>query len=207
MKTCARCKQQKDPSEFSYHKNTKDNKQPYCRPCVNEYARKPEMKAARDRWRKNNPEKAKAATKRWIQANPERHRANVYKFAKEKKEQYVAIQDRYQTRIPPGVYIVKYMDTVIYVGSARRPQNRMNLHLSSIKTRNNITKVNKLHSFCGYDKSEFTAEVVHNCEPEHLLEWEAHYEEFYNAKANYKRLLPDALTIKEIHARFFGEAK
>ena len=205
MKTCSNCKESKELEQFPKNKKAKDGYQSWCKKCHNDYAKTDVAKAARKKWAKNNPHVLRAACDRWRKANPARHRASIYKFAREKKEEYLAIQDRYQTKIPPGVYVVKYLDTVIYVGSARRPINRMNLHLSTIKTRNNITKVNKLHSFCGYNREDFSAEVVWNCEPEYLIECERVFEQVYNAKANYKRLLPDAMTTKQIHAIFFAK--
>ena len=82
---------------------------------------------------------------------------------------------------------------------------RTNVHLSHIKTRNNITKVNKLFSFCGYNRKDFDYKILEEGKWEDLLKIEAKWEYNLNAKGNYKKLLPDALKLGEIRSRFFGE--
>ena len=73
--------------------------------------------------------------------------------------------------------------------------------MSIIKTSSNITKVNKLFSFLGYDKNNFTWELVEECEPENLFDREKHYQKQLNSKANYKKHFGKVETTKSIIER------
>ena len=59
MKVCRDCGVEKPLDEFTYHPNTKDNRQSYCNPCFNARKRRNEKE-----WRKRNPKKYKAAKRR-----------------------------------------------------------------------------------------------------------------------------------------------
>jgi len=70
MKTCVKCKIEKDLSDFSNNKAKKDGKCVYCRSC---YA------AINKQWRENNPEQDKKIHKKWKQQNIERVRKSRLK--------------------------------------------------------------------------------------------------------------------------------
>lgn len=80
MKTCAKCKQQKQPSDFYASKRFKDGRRTECKQC--------DKKRALD-WHKNNPEKSAANNKEWHERNPEaraRHRKTTYQNNIEKSK-------------------------------------------------------------------------------------------------------------------------
>ena len=97
----------------------------------------------------------------------------------------------YQEAVPPGVYAIYYVNTAIYVGATKHPNRRMNTHFSTITTCNNIGKVNKLHSYYGYKKEDFTFKVIEKCDVDKLLEKEVYWRGKLKTKANYERLFPE----------------
>ena len=205
MKYCSRCKIEKELELFSVSKITKDKKQSWCKLCQKEYAQIPEAKAKRLKWANENRDVLRKACAKWRLKNKGHGAAAVKEYYNTRKADYIAIQDKYQSKIPPSVYAITYLGTVVYIGKAARPLMRVNVHLSHIKTRNNITKVNKLFSFCGYDRKDFDYKILEEGPWENLLKIEAKWEYNLDAKGNYKKLLPDALTLGEIRRRFFGE--
>lgn len=60
MKTCSKCRVEKDESEFSKRVARKDGLQAYCKPCANKNI---------GQWLKANPEKARARVDRWKSIN------------------------------------------------------------------------------------------------------------------------------------------
>lgn len=203
MKTCTKCKIEKSLDEFHKHPTSKDGYQSHCKLCQKElisyyFTQTEKGRAYVKKYREENRDLYRKANRKWQKKNKHKVREWVYKFAKENKEQWIAIQDKYQSRIPPSVYCIKYNDEVIYVGQALKPQNRVNLHISTIKTGNNLTKVNKLHSYLGFDKSAFSYEFLEQCKPDMLHERERYWEEYYNAKGNYKRIFGKVKSINQI---------
>jgi hypothetical protein len=199
-KECTKCKVEKSLNDF--HKHTKGNYQSWCKQCqkdwLNAYWKSPEGKAYSKQYREENREMFRKSARKWQKNNPEKSKQFVYDWYKEKTKEFVAIQDKYQSKIPPSVYCIKYDDEVIYVGKARKPLMRCNVHLSTIKTGTNLTKVNKLHSYCGFDKSRFSYEYLEQGEYDTLLEREAYWEEYYDAKGNYKRIFGKVKSINQI---------
>lgn len=206
MKKCSKCKIEKELNEFHNHPSI--GKQSQCKKCqlewLSEYWKSPRGVAYRKKYYQENKELFAKAGRRWRKLNPKKANQFVYNWYKGNVKQFVATQDKYQSKVPPSVYCIKYDDTVIYVGKARRPLARVNVHLSTIKTDNNITKVNKLHSYCGYDKSRFSYEFLEEGEYDSLLEIERYYEELYDAKGNYKRLFPNVKSLKQIFNEIGG---
>lgn len=66
MKTCSKCKIERDVSDFSPHKLTKDGLNSQCKPCRREAQRV---------YRENNREAQLEATRRWRAADPEHVKA------------------------------------------------------------------------------------------------------------------------------------
>lgn len=201
-KECTRCNVVKPISEFFPHTRGKNKTQSWCKQCqrewINAYFKSDKGKAYIRKYRKENPDKIYESIRRWRKNNPDKSNQFVYNWAKNNKEQFVDIQYKYQSKIPPSVYCIKYNDEVIYVGSSKKPLARCNIHLSTIKTGNNLTKVNKLHSYLGYDKSAFTYEYLEECAPDMLIERERYYEKKYDAKGNYLRIFGKTKTITQL---------
>lgn len=63
MKTCTRCLNRLEFSEFTNDKSRKDGKHPHCRACNS---------AKLKSWREKNPEKANAASALWRNKNPDK---------------------------------------------------------------------------------------------------------------------------------------
>lgn len=206
-KACTQCKQVKPLDLFYDH--IRGRKQSWCKQCqldkLNEYWRSPQGVSYRKQYYSENKEMYANAAKKWVKNNRKKANQFVYSWAKNNTEQYVGIQDKYQSRIPPSVYCIKYDDEVIYVGKARKPQARVNVHLSTIKSGTNLTKVNKLHSYCGFDKSRFSYEYLEQGEYDTLLGIERQYEAMFDAKGNYKRLFGDVKTIGQIQMEVMGK--
>lgn len=202
MRTCTKCKVEKPFTEFYKHSLNKSGYQSQCKQCGNErlkeYYRSPEGKAYQKRWFLANKERHYANVTRWHKKNRKKTNQFVYNWYEKNVDTFVKIQDKYQSKVPPSVYCIKYDDEVIYVGKARKPLARVNVHLSTIKTDNNITKVNKLHSYCDFDKSRFKYEFLEQGEYDSLLERERYWEEYYDAKGNYKRIFGKVKSINQI---------
>lgn len=88
MKTCNRCKKEKELIDFSKHKLAKDQLRSYCKQCANEYAKKyyekniDKVKNYYKSYRKNNQERLKKAHKEWHKENSEKAK----NYAKEYRE-------------------------------------------------------------------------------------------------------------------------
>ena len=207
MKQCSKCKVEKPFTEF--HKHPKAKYQSQCKQCqkdfIKEYLKTPKGIAYRKKYREENKELFAKAAKKWVKNNKEKAHQFVYNWAKNNIEQYVGIQDKYQSKVPPSVYCIKYDDEIIYVGSSKKPLARVNIHLSTIKSATNLTKVNKLHSYCGYDKSRFSYQYLEQGEYDSLLERERYWEEYYDAKGNYKRIFGKVKSIGQIQIEIFGK--
>jgi hypothetical protein len=199
-KCCTQCKQVKSLDLF--YDRTNGRKQSWCKQCqlkqLNDYWKTPEGVAYRKQYYSENKEIYAKAAKKWVKNNRKKANQFVYNWYEQHTEQFVGIQDKYQSKIPPSVYCIKYDDEVIYVGKARKPLARVNVHLSTIKTDNNLSKVNKLHSYCGFDKSRFSYEFLEEGEYDKLLDIERYYENLYDAKGNYKRIFGKVKSINQI---------
>jgi hypothetical protein len=68
MKTCTKCLEAKEITEFSKNYNCSDGLQKYCKKCIAENG---------SRWRKANADRHRSNTASWQKANPEKHRKNV----------------------------------------------------------------------------------------------------------------------------------
>ena len=91
MKTCTKCKQTKQLTEFSKESNHRDGLKSRCKVCVN---------AANKKYRENNREKCRAKSRKYAQNNREKVRASVRKSQKrpEFKKRYNARRrERYHT--------------------------------------------------------------------------------------------------------------
>lgn len=95
MKTCPRCKETKEDTEF--HRNpTTGRLASYCNPCkrVWEKERRKSHKEAYNararEWRKANPDKANAATYKWRRENPDKWQAAYKRWASGNRLEYEA---------------------------------------------------------------------------------------------------------------------
>lgn len=75
MKTCSKCKQEKELSDFYKNKSQKDGYQNCCKACMNtinnnwQKQNKEKAKEFTQEWRKNNSEHVKEVSKKWRQSN------------------------------------------------------------------------------------------------------------------------------------------
>jgi hypothetical protein len=81
MKTCTKCKVEKDFSEFTNRQKSIDGKGSHCKECkkkegeIYRAANKDKVKEARLNYVKSNPDKVKASKLKWQKNNPERVKA------------------------------------------------------------------------------------------------------------------------------------
>lgn len=187
-KKCTKCKTVKELNTINFYQKKEGNYQSWCKSCY----RTPEMNEYRrvklKQWIKDNPEKWKSYYSKYRKNNKEKFNKSIYKWAENNVDNYVEIQKTYQRSIPPGVYCIKYKGEVVYVGATNEPIRRQNVHFSTITTKNNIGKINKLHSFLGYDKANFTFEIVEHCDINELIEKEKYYRIKLKSKENFKRI-------------------
>ena len=176
-----------------------------CKACAKKYYNSPKGKQIRytsqKKYNAKNRGKINAIARAWRKNNPEKYRETVYNCWKNNSDDYVAMQTKYQSKIPPSVYAIKYVDTVIYVGATQHPIRRINTHMSTITTSSNIGKINKLHSFLGYDKKDFTWEVIEECDVKDLFDREKYYQDKLQSKQNFKRIFGKIETTKSIVER------
>lgn len=89
MKTCVKCKIEKDLNDFTNNKAKKDGKCVYCRSC---YA------MVNKEWRKNNPEKDKKIHDRWEKNNIETVRKSRLKYYYKHKEERNNYSKKYRQK-------------------------------------------------------------------------------------------------------------
>lgn len=189
-KLCGRCKQQKPmTSDYFYNAtHTKTGFQAWCKECYKSDEEKAKRKIAQKKWAEKNPGKMSEIVRNWRRRNRSRSNKMIYDWNKNNAEKFLARQKKYQQQEPPGVYAIKYVDDVIYIGATNEPIRRSNIHFSTIKSKNNISKVNKLHSFYGYDKSDFKFEIIEYCDESELFKKEREWRLKLDPKGNYKRI-------------------
>jgi hypothetical protein len=86
------------------------------------------------------------------------------------------------------------------------PLRRQNVHLSTIRTPNNIGKINKLHSFLDYDKKDFKFNLVEQVDDiTQLKTREAYWEYYYQAGYNYTKMFGNVEKTKDIVERIFNK--
>ena len=204
MKTCTKCQETKELTEFHKHPDGKDGLSAQCKSCFYQYTvewrkkNREYFNAYQRDYKAKNPEMFKIAAKKYRDKNKDKINKKVNKWREENTQEFTNIQLNYQSKLPPSVYIIKYRDTVVYVGSSNMPLRRVNCHLSTIKSATNLTAVNKLHSYCGYEKADFTYKIVEECKVEDLLEREKYWENHYDAKTKYNELFSKTPSITEI---------
>lgn len=73
MKTCSKCKKEKELNDFYNHKNSKDGKSNQCKICMTEHRNKPNVrkynKEYMQKLRETNPEKAKETKRKSYRRN------------------------------------------------------------------------------------------------------------------------------------------
>ena len=214
-KQCKECSEIKPIWKFYKSKNVKSGRYNKCKTCMDAYTRQ---------WIKDNPEKRKIHqetgykkhgpayfakhNKKWRESHKDRYNKTVYNWYEKNTDKWVETQYKYQSKIPPSVYIIKYKDIIVYVGSSTKPLRRKNCHFSTITTGTNLSKINKLHSYYGYKKDDFTFELIEEVKDEmDLRAREAYYEYKFNAKANYTKTFGKLVSVKERHEEMFGSHK
>ena len=92
MKTCTKCKEEKELTEFYKNCTAKDGFRPHCKACVSAHAKKykeknPEkVRASHRKYRKNNREKCRAAVMLCHRNNREKYLASKRKWKKKKRK-------------------------------------------------------------------------------------------------------------------------
>jgi hypothetical protein len=111
MKTCSKCGEEKELSEFGKLKLGKNGLRPNCKKCSNNYAKKwrnlhheymsnyysehvEKSNEYMKVWNYENPEKLKEYKKKWAVANPEKNR----KWAVANPEKYLYAQQKYMLK-------------------------------------------------------------------------------------------------------------
>jgi len=97
MKTCKKCKVQKDPSEFSNDRAKKDGLQPKCKACNAEYckANRESILAQKAEYRKANRESILAKQAEYYQENRESLAAKQAEWRQENRESIAAYNAEY----------------------------------------------------------------------------------------------------------------
>lgn len=90
-KICIKCHKEKSIDSFSFNKNRRDGRSPYCRICksiIDKKWRKANSQFALKcaEWTKNNPEKVKAIKRRYYEANKEKTKSAAYRWIIENPE-------------------------------------------------------------------------------------------------------------------------
>lgn len=86
MKTCTKCNEEKELTEFHKASSNRDGLRYWCKPCVAEYkkrhyAENKEAKAEYDRrYRAENKEAKAESNRRWLKENPDIYRRNNAKY-------------------------------------------------------------------------------------------------------------------------------
>ena len=88
MKTCKKCGEVKEVSEFYDHKTTKDGKALTCKKC---------QLTKNYEWKKRNKEKVYKAQKRWASLNKEK--INAYRLKSYLKQRYGVTVEWYETTL------------------------------------------------------------------------------------------------------------
>ena len=203
-KVCTKCKETKTIEEFYNSKNTKDGKTYLCKSCqdaaYNRYriVERDKINNYQRLYQQKNPERVRKYAKNYRDNNKESYNKRIDNWRKDNVQKYVNVQLNYQSKLPPSIYTIKYKDTVVYVGNSTMPLRRVNTHLSTIKSATNLTAINKLFSYAGFDKKDFSYEMVEECNKEELLEREKHWEEYYSAKSNYRQFFSEVPSITQI---------
>jgi hypothetical protein len=102
MKTCIKCNQEKELSEFYSTKRNRDGLDGRCKLCKNQYSRDQYFKTKDKRtikireWREANKERCREITLNWNQNNSERYKAYQKKYYEENKAAYVAKLAKYR---------------------------------------------------------------------------------------------------------------
>lgn len=95
MKTCSRCKTEKDEAEFAPNPKTGKLQSSYCKPCRRDYGR--------ERYR-NNPDGERQRQKEWRQKNWDSARRSQYEWRERNPEAWKANQQRWRDQ-----YLNDYM--------------------------------------------------------------------------------------------------
>lgn len=201
-KQCSKCKQEKELNTVNFYLRKDGYYQSWCQACY----KTPEMNEYRkvkiNQWRKENPEKWANYFKNWRKNNKDKSNKYIYKWMEKNIDRNIDIQNKYQSKVAGGVYCIKYKGEIIYVGSTNQPIRRMNVHFSTIKTCNNIGKINKLHSFLGYDKKDFSWNMLETIDDTNTrIEKEQYYRKFHKSKQNFKRIFGKIETTEKLIER------
>jgi transposase-like protein len=176
-----------------------------CKSCAKKYYTSDHGRAiltrSQRKWVAKNREKVAENARNWRINNPEKYNKGIYRWNEKNVDSVVANQKRYQEKMPPGVYAIKYKGEAIYVGATKAPIRRINTHMSTITTSSNITKINKLHSYLGYDKKDFTWEIIEECDVDMLFEKERCYQKELRSKENFKKHFGKVETTKSLVER------
>jgi len=80
MKTCTKCKCEKEANEFAKHSKNKDGLQVWCKACKSEESKKPQHKQRQKAYRNENQENIKLKKREYQQANRETESARAKKW-------------------------------------------------------------------------------------------------------------------------------
>jgi hypothetical protein len=102
MKTCIKCSQQKDLTEFYTSKRNLDGLEGKCKSCKNEYSRGQYLKTKDRRlpkileWREANRDRCREISSEWNSRNKERYKSSQVKHYQENKAMYAAKCAKYR---------------------------------------------------------------------------------------------------------------
>ena len=158
MKTCTKCKQEKDLVEFHIDRSKKDGHRPDCRTCCNErlreYGQTNQGKTVRNRYQHSKA--GKAALKRYQQSKRGKKAFNRYRISDKCKK----AQKRYHIRHPEYHKAQSAVMVAVRAGRLPRP-NTLQCHYGPHTAQ-------EYHHHLGY-ASEHLLDVVPACKSCHIL--------------------------------------
>ena len=163
MKTCIKCKEEKQLNEFNKRKGSKDGLDNTCRKCAADRCKQWREKNAEKHaetvrlWKKNNPEKVKAIKKKYRDNNREKLRAKGRQYARRNREKIAAycrkyreanpekvreMQDRWRLSNPEKVTIIQVRTTLRRTNTPITAEN-MELAIMRVKLKRVIKQLEK----------------------------------------------------------------
>ena len=88
-----------------------------CKECAKAYYASPKGRAilykSQKKYLKNNPDKVKKWAAKYRDKNRDRYNERIYDYMRNNVDNVMDSQLKYQSKIPSGVYAIKYVDDVI----------------------------------------------------------------------------------------------
>ncbi len=170
MKTCTKCNQEKQLTEFNKRRSE-------CKLCQKEVDRQ---------WRINNRARHKELQKQYRETHLDYFKQYNKEYRIKNGDKVKSVINKLRNAIPAGVYMIKNQITgECYVGQSTKPYQRRIQHFSIHANPNTKYTVKKLQSAMKqYGPDSFVFGIIEHCEPEQLLERERYYINQLNPEYN-----------------------